>query len=108
MKSVILAAAAFAFTSTAALAWDIGVSGEAAYSVENEALSLEVGPDLAVGGIGLAPRVYGSLDADAFSFDGVGVEATYGVTSSITVFGAVQSDGDWKYSDAQVGLRFQF
>jgi hypothetical protein len=112
MKNVILAAAtitAFAATGAAAEGLGIGVSGEVEYSVENENFAMEVGPDFEMAGIAIAPRAYASYNSNTdFSFDGVGVEAAYGVSANISVYGAVQTDGDWEYSDAQVGVRFNF
>ena len=107
MKSVILATA-IAFTSTAALAADVGVSGEVAYSIDNEAFAMEVGPDFYLGAVVVTPRLYASLASSDFNVDGVGVEAEYGVTTGVTVFGAIQADADLNYTDAQVGVRFQF
>lgn len=111
MKNVILAAAtitAFAATGAAAQGLGLGGSGEVEYSIENKTWSMEAGPDLALGGVAIAPRAYASITDSVISFDGVGVEAAYGLTTNVTVYGAAQTDGDWKYSDAQVGVRFSF
>ena len=111
MKNVILAAAtitAFAATGVAAEGMGIGGSAEVEYSIENQTWAMEAGPDLSVGGIAVAPRAYASIADSVISFDGVGVEATYGLTANVSVYGAAQTDGDWEYSDAQVGVRFSF
>lgn len=109
MKNVILAAATItAFAATGAVAEGLGGSAEVEYSIENETWAMEAGPDLAVGGIAIAPRAYASIADSVISFDGVGVEAAYGLTSNVTLYGAAQTDGDWEYSDAQVGVRFSF
>ena len=113
MKTFLLATAATFVLSTSAFAegllGNIGGSAEAEYSIENKTFSMEAGPDFAFGGVSLAPRAYGSVDANnTVHFDGVGVEAAYGVTRNLSVYGAVQADNDFKYDDAQVGVRFNF
>jgi hypothetical protein len=111
MKNVILAAAtitAFAATGAAAEGLGFGGSAEVEYSIENDNWAMEAGPDLALGGISIEPRAYASINNSTISFDGVGVEAAYGLTANVTVYGAAQTDGDWEYSDAQVGVRFSF
>lgn len=113
MKTFTIAAAITAMTVTAAsaegLLGGLGGSAEAEYSIENETFSMEAGPDFSFGGFSIEPRAYASIDADNnFDFDGVGVEAAYGVTRNLSVYGAVQTDGDLEYSDAQVGVRFNF
>lgn len=111
MKNVILAAAtitAFAATGVAAEGMGVGGSAEVEYSIENNNFAMEAGPDLSVGGLAVAPRAYASITDSVISFDGVGIEAAYGLTANVTVYGAAQTDGDWEYSDAQVGVRFSF
>ena len=113
MKTFTIAAAITAMTVTAAsaegLLAGLGGSAEAEYSIENETFSMEAGPDFAFNGFSIAPRAYGSVDANnTVHFDGVGVEAAYGVTRNLSVYGAVQADNDFKYDDAQVGVRFNF
>ena len=109
MKAIFVAATITAFAATNAVAeGGLGGSAEVEYSIENETWAMEAGPDLAVGGIAIAPRAYASIADSVISFDGVGVEAAYGLTSNITLYGAAQTDGDWEYSDAQVGVRFSF
>lgn len=107
MKTAILATA-FALTSTVAMAEGLGGSAEIEYSIENDNFAMEAGPDLSVGGLAIAPRAYASINDSVISFDGVGIEAAYGLTANVTVYGAAQTDGDWEYSDAQVGVRFSF
>ncbi len=112
MKKFLLATTATlaTLTATSALAGPsyFGVSGEAAYSVENEAVALEIGPDLAFGDFAVEPRVYGSADLDGLAFNGVSVEANYGLTNSVYVFGVVHADADMAYEDAEIGVRFGF
>ena len=107
MKSVILASALVLTTSTA-FAAEIGASAELAYSIENEQVNLDVGPDVYFGNIGLAPRVNAHWNSDdSFTFDGLSIEATYGLGNGLTLFGNVDTN-EFEYSDAQVGVRFQF
>ena len=113
MKTILLTTVATFVLSSSAFAegllGGLGGSAEAEYSIENETFSMEAGPDFAFGGVSIAPRAYASIDTDnKIGFDGVGVEAAYGVTRNLSVYGAVQADGDLEYSDAQVGVRFNF
>jgi hypothetical protein len=109
MMKFLLSTVAAATLATSAFANPyLGVSGEAAYSVENEAVALEAGPDLAFGDFAVAPRLYATANTDGLTFDGVSVEAAYGLSNAVHVFGAVQADADMAYEDAQVGVRFEF
>lgn len=113
MKTFLLATAATFVLSTSAFAEGLlgnaGGSAEVEYSIENKTFSMEAGPDLNMNNFAISPRTYASVDADnTISFDGVGVEVAYGVTSNVAVYGAVQSNEDFKYDDAQVGVRFNF
>lgn len=113
MKTILLTTVAtFALTTSVfaeGVLAGLGGSAEAEYSIENETFSMEAGPDFAFRGFSIAPRAYGSVDANnTVHFDGVGVEAAYDVTRNLSVYGAVQADGDLEYSDAQVGVRFNF
>lgn len=113
MKTILLATAATFVLSSSAFAegllGGLGGSAQVEYSIENSAFAMEAGPDLSMGGVMISPRVYGSIDSNqTIGFDGVGVEAEYGVNQNMSVYGAVQADGDIKYQDAQVGVRFNF
>jgi hypothetical protein len=110
MKKFLLATTFATFGATSAFAGPsyFGVSGEAAYSVENEAVALEIGPDLAFGDFAFEPRLYGSADTDGLAFEGVSVEASYGLSNAVSVFGTVYADEDMSYEDAHVGVRFEF
>ena len=111
MKSLIVATA-LALTSTAALAQDAGlpvpVLGEVAWDVENETLGVEAGTEFYFGDFALAPSALMHYnDADSFNWDGLKVEATYGVTNNFTLFGNVTTDR-FEYENAAVGVRFNF
>lgn len=110
MKAIFVAATITAMAATGAAAEGLGIGGsaEVEYSIENEAFAMEAGPDLSFAGVAIAPRAYASIANSEISFDGVGVEAEYEVRWGLSVYGAVQTDGDWEYSDAQVGVRFSF
>jgi len=112
MKTFTIAAAITAMTVTAAsaegLLGGIGGSAQAEYSLENSNIALEAGPDLSIAGFSIAPRAYAAIEDTDVTFEGLGVEAEYGLTSNLSVYGAVQADGDFDYSDAQVGVRFNF
>ena len=108
MKSVILASA-LVLSASSAFALDLGASAEIAYSVENEQVDLNVGPDVFLGSsIILAPRVNAHWNADdSLTFEGLSIEATYGLGNGLTLFGNVDTN-EFEYSDAQIGVRFQF
>ena len=110
MKAIFVAATITAFAATSAVAeGGLGGSAQVEYSIENETWAMEAGPDLTLGGVAIAPRAYASIADSIISFDGVGVEAEYSIgTSGLSVYGAAQTDGDFEYSDAQVGVRFNF
>lgn len=104
-----LTLAACTADEAAAEGLDMTVNGEVEYSIENENFAMEVGPDFAVGDFTIAPRAYASYNNDTnFDFNGVGVEAEYGLNGNVAVYGAIQTDGDFEYDDAQVGVRFKF
>lgn len=113
MKTILLATAAtFALTTSVfaeGLLGGLGGSAQVEYSVENSSFTMEAGPDLSMGGVMISPRLYSSIDSNqTIGFDGVGVEAEYGINKNMSVYGAVQANGDIEYEDAQVGVRFQF
>lgn len=108
MKFLLATVAAATLATTASANPYLGVSGEAAYSVENEAVALEVGPDLAFGDFAVETRLYATANSNDLTFDGVSVEAAYGLSNAVHVFGAVQADEDMAYEDAQIGVRFEF
>jgi len=114
MKTTILATA-FALAATGALAEDktsmfhIGAAGEVEYSVENESFAMEVGPTINMGNIGVAPKLLTSVDTGMdFKMVGVEVEATYGLSDNLELFGEVSADKDLDYQDLKMGVRFQF
>jgi len=114
MKTTILATA-FALAATGALAeektsmFHIGAAGEVEYSVENESLAMEVGPTIDMGNIGVAPKLLTTVDGDMdFDMVGVEVEATYGLSDNLELFGEVSADKDLDYQDLKMGVRFQF
>jgi hypothetical protein len=113
MKTILLATAATFVLSSSAFAegllGGLGGSAQVEYSVENSTFSMEAGPDLSMGSVMISPRVYSSIDSNqTIGFDGVGVEAVYGINKNMSVYGAVQANGDIEYEDAQVGVRFNF
>lgn len=109
MKTLVLATlATLAATSAYAGPSYFGVAGEAAYSVENKSVALEVGPDLALGDFSVAPRLYSTIDSSAFTFTGLKVEAEYALTPAVSAFGAVYATDKLNYQDAKFGVRFEF
>jgi len=110
MKKILLATTFATFGATSAFAGPsyFGVSGEVAYSVENNAAALEIGPDLAFGDVALESRIYGAASTDGLEFTGVSLEANYAITNSVYVFGTVSADADMAYEDAVLGVRFGF
>jgi len=113
MKTTILATA-FALAATGALAeetsmFHIGAAGEVEYSVENESFAMEVGPTIDMGNIGVAPKLLTSVDTGMdFNFVGVEIEATYGFSNNLELYGEVSADNDLEYEDLKMGVRFQF
>lgn len=110
MKTTILATA-FALAATGAVAegLNIGAAGELEYSVEGENFAMEVGPTVSLGKIGVAPKLLTTVDGDMdFDMVGVEVEATYGLSDNLELFGEVSADKDLDYQDLKMGVRFQF
>tara|TARA_R110002072_G_scaffold48326_1_gene131926 strand:- start:256 stop:582 length:327 start_codon:yes stop_codon:yes gene_type:complete len=108
MKTTILATT-FALAATGAFAEDLKFAGEVEYSVEGEAFTMEVGPEITLGAIGVAPKLLTSMDTDLdFSMVGVEVEATYGLSNNLQLFGNVSADKDLDYQDLKMGVRFEF
>src|SRR6056300_67900 len=105
MKAIFVAATitAMAATGAAAEGFGLGGSAEVEYSIENNTWAMEAGPDFSLAGVAIAPRAYASIVDSTIAFDGVGVEAEYTIGGGLSVYGAAQTDGDWEYSDAQVG-----
>lgn len=114
MKFITLSAASLAAITLAACAAEeaaaegIGGSAQVEYSVESETFSMEAGPDLTLGDFTVGPRAYASVTDSVISFDGVGGEAEYDLGSGLSAYAATQFDGDFDYTDAQVGVRFSF
>ena len=110
MKTTILATT-FALAASGAFAegLNIGAAGEVEYSVEGEAFAMEVGPTMTIGNIGVAPKLLTSMDSSLdLSMLGVEVEATYGLSNNLQLFGEVSADKDFDYQDLKMGVRFQF
>tara|TARA_B110000977_G_scaffold5760_1_gene8108 strand:+ start:227 stop:583 length:357 start_codon:yes stop_codon:yes gene_type:complete len=111
MKTTILATT-FALAASGAFAeglLNIGAAGEVEYSVEGEAFAMEVGPTMTIGNIGVAPKLLTSMDSSLdLSMVGVEVEATYGLSNNLQLFGEVSADKDFDYQDLKMGVRFQF
>ena len=114
MKTTILATT-FALAASGAFAEDktsmfhIGAAGEVEYSVEGEAFAMEVGPTMTLGNIGVAPKLLTSVDTGMdFNFVGVEIEATYGLSNNLELYGEVSADNDLEYEDLKMGVRFQF
>lgn len=109
MKNLLLLTTALAaLTATSALAGPLGVSGEMAYSVKNNSIAMNAGPDLTLGNFGLEPRVNFEATTSKLKFTGASVEAKYGLTGAVDLFGVVTSTPKWGYNDTQLGIRFRF
>ena len=110
MKTTILATT-FALAASGAFAegLDVGAGGEIAYSVEGEHFAMSVGPKISLGKIGFAPKLLTSVDTGLnFGMVGAEVEATYGFSDKLELFGLVEADKDLAYQDLQMGVRFEF
>ena len=109
MKNLLLLTTALAaLTATSALAGPLGVSGEMAYSVKNNSIAMNAGPDFAFGNIGIESRLHGEATTSKFNFTGASVEVNYGLNSNIDLFGVVTSTPAWAYKDTNIGIRFSF
>ena len=109
MKNLLLLTTALAaLTATSALAGPVGVSGEMSYSVKNSSMAMEIGPDFTFGNIGIESRLYVESTASTFNFTGASVEANYGLSNNVDLFGVVTGDAAWAYKDAKIGVRFSF
>ena len=110
MKTTILATT-FALAASCAFAEDIfiGAGGQVEYSVEGQKFEMEVGPTMTLGNIGVAPKLLSSVDNDVdFNFEGVELEATFGLSDTLELYGVASADKDFDYEDLKLGVRFQF
>jgi hypothetical protein len=110
MKTAIFAAA-LALTATTASAEGLGftIVGNAEYAVEAEAIETNLGAELFVfNAVTISPLVTFAGTTDSFEFTGVELGATYTVTENFDVYGVVEADKDFEYSEAIIGVSFAF
>ena len=109
MKSVMIATVALAAMTGVAMAETPSFVGYSEYSIEANSFELGAGAEVYVAkGFYLTPMIVGTGAADAFDFDHAEVKATYILNENLNVYGKVKTDADFKYSDAIVGVSFQF
>lgn len=112
MKTAIFAAA-LALTATTAsadvLGLDFAIVGNAEYAVEAETIETNIGAQLAlIPNLTITPLVTFAGTTDTFEFAGAEIGAAYAVNSNFDVYGVVEANKDFEYSEATVGVAFSF
>lgn len=108
MKTLVVAAA-IALTTTAASAQDLAYVGSVEYAFEAEAVSLDFGAAMNVGNITVNPMLNAEYtSANDLDFTGVTLGVGYALTSNVGLYGSVETDGDFDYEEATMGVSFSF
>jgi hypothetical protein len=110
MKTAILATAMLiSATAASAAGLEFTIVGNAEYAIEAEAVETNLGAELALmPNLTVKPLVTFAGTTDAFEFTGVELGATYSVTGNVDVYGVVEADADFEYSEATLGVSFAF
>ena len=115
MKKILLATAATFALTTSAFAADLGAglgfAGDFEYDIEAETTAIEFGPAVSMAGFLIEPKMHAEAaftDGGSMDFTGVSAKATYGLNSTVSLYGTVAADEDFKYDTATVGVGFNF
>lgn len=105
----VLAAAAFAATCTSASAGGFLFNGYGEYAFEAEALEFGLLGEYFTGPVGLHAGVVLTMpNGSGMDLDHVDLGVTYAVDPNITLYGNVELDQDFDYSETVVGVSFSF
>ncbi len=109
MKSVMIAAAAFATMATMASAEAPTFLGYSEYAIEAETFELGAGAEFIVAdSLILTPMVIGFGTTEDFQFDRAELKASYGLNENVGLYGKIKTDSDLNYSETVLGASFQF
>ena len=112
MKSVMAMTAALVVMSTGAFAGERAtIVGYGEYAVEAQAFEAGVGAEMMVAdNLSLTPMLIGtaSNSLSDFAFDHAELKANYVLNKNVDLYGKVTTDNELRYSEATVGVAFQF
>lgn len=108
MKTLI-AAVIFAASASTASAQDLAFVGNAFYEFEAEQFETNLGVEMGFGDFTVTPMITGQYDdVDEFHLDNVSVTGAYSLNDNVDLFGRVEFDDEFEYSETTVGMAFRF
>lgn len=109
MKTFVFAAA-MAVTGTAVSAEEMNFFVGSEYQFEAEVVELNAGVTFVDGKFTIAPEFTAVYDTNAsgFDFDSAEVTVSYAVNETVDVYGRVETDSSFEYSEAAIGITFNF
>ena len=109
MKTL-LTAAIMTLGATAAFADGFTTNGDIAYSIENDAFAIEVGPTLSMGNVAIEARLNSTMETSGLNFDftGASLKGIFALSSNLDAYSKLNMDDSLEYDDLQVGIAFSF
>lgn len=86
--------------------WD--VIGQAEYQFAASRTEMRLGVEYSYANFAVRPMVVGEYVNSDFNFVGTEVQAIYGVSDNVNLYGSVMLDNNFDYANAEVGVAFRF
>ena len=108
MKFLLATAAATAMTVGVANANELSFGGGLEYAVEAETLEATAGAEYVIGQLTIAPVITIADLTGNVDFDSLAVTASYAATEQVTAYVKIETDADFAYDEAVLGVSFKF
>lgn len=109
MKFVLATVAAFVTFTNVAAADGFSFFGYGEYAIEAESLEFGLGTDYTIDALTLsASMTFTRPSGTEMDLDHVNIGALYSINDNLGLYGDVELDGDFEYSETTLGVAFTF